>query len=334
MAQLKDLVVTGNANFNNQLILGYDPTTNLQAATKQYVDQLVANATHFCGSFNASTGAINGGSTTLTSIAEKVGDMYTCDTAGTYLNVAYEVGDSIIFKNNVAAATAPVATDLISVEKTVSVTQTLTSGTKIGTVEGVDLYCQTNTDTYRAIQVNGSDKLGTATSTGKVNFANGTNTTVVFTAASGNTPAKIQIDATDTNTAQATGTETFVKGDSTFTWSAGTLPTLGTAISADDITSWSAGTLSSLVSSTYTVPNVTGVGTLPTATVSNGVLTFGQGTLPTLGTAFSITGVSTWSAGTLPSLSYTSRSIPNVTAKGTLPALSWSTASAVTGVST
>jgi len=47
--------------------------------------------------------------------------MYTCDTIGTYLDVAYEVGDSIIFKNNVAAATEPDADDLISVEKTVSV---------------------------------------------------------------------------------------------------------------------------------------------------------------------------------------------------------------------
>ena len=127
---------------DNVKVTGWD-----DMATKSYVDGLVANATHFCGSFNASNGKINGGSNTLTSVAEKVGDMYTCDTAGTYLSLAYEVGDSIIFKNAVAASTAPVAADIISVEKTVSVTQTLTSGTKIGTVEGVDLYCQTNTDT-------------------------------------------------------------------------------------------------------------------------------------------------------------------------------------------
>lgn len=127
---------------DNVKVTGWD-----DMATKSYVDGLVANATHFCGSFNASNGKINGGSNTLTSVAEKVGDMYTCDTAGTYLSQAYEVGDSIIFKNAVAASTAPVAADIISVEKTVSVTQTLTSGTKIGTVEGVDLYCQTNTDT-------------------------------------------------------------------------------------------------------------------------------------------------------------------------------------------
>lgn len=150
---------------DNVKVTGWD-----NMATKSYVDGLVANATHFCGSFNASNGKINGGSNTLTSVAEKVGDMYTCDTAGTYLSQAYEVGDSIIFKNAVAASTAPVAADIISVEKTVSVTQTLTSGTKIGTVEGVDLYCQTNTDTkvtavgnhYTPATASGQDKTASA----------------------------------------------------------------------------------------------------------------------------------------------------------------------------
>lgn len=98
----------------------------------------------------------------------------------------------------------------------------------------------------------------------------------------------------DTNTAVATGTNSFVTSSS-FSWSAGTTPTLGTAIAADDITSWSQGTL-------------------PTVTLSEAILTF--------------------SAGTLPSLSYSAKSIPNVTSVGTTPSLSWSTASAVTSVGT
>lgn len=68
-------------------------------------------------------------------------------------------------------------------------------------------------------------------------------------------------------------------------WSAGTVPTLGTAISATKINSWSAGST------------------------------------PTLGTAIEVEKVSDWSAGTLPTLSYTARSIPNVTGVGSVPSL-------------
>ena len=68
-------------------------------------------------------------------------------------------------------------------------------------------------------------------------------------------------------------------------WSAGTVPTLGTAISATKINTWSAGSV------------------------------------PTLGTAIEVPKVSDWSAGTLPALSYTARTIPNVTNVGSLPSL-------------
>ena len=66
-------------------------------------------------------------------------------------------------------------------------------------------------------------------------------------------------------------------------WSAGALPTLGTPIKADDITGWSAGTL-------------------PGANVDNEVLIL--------------------SFGTLPSLSYSEKTIPNVTGVGSSPSLS------------
>lgn len=108
----------------------------------------------------------------------------------------------------------------------------------------------------------------------------------------------------------------------------------GTAISADDITAWSAGTIPSLTTTTHSVPNITGntsvtvksvktVNTvMTTATISSGVLTFSTGASvvtedktasnTTVGTAISIKGVNEWSAGTVPSLSYTSRTIPNI----------------------
>lgn len=116
-----------------------------EGAVKTYVDGLVANATHFCGGFTASgDGAIDGGSTTLKSVAEKVGDMYVVTTAGTFCGIDFEVGDSIIFKKEVAAGTAVAATDFIAVEATVSVTNnepTLAWNTvsTVGSVEGTAL---------------------------------------------------------------------------------------------------------------------------------------------------------------------------------------------------
>lgn len=76
-------------------------------------------------------------------------------------------------------------------------------------------------------------------------------------------------------------------------WSAGSVPTLGTAIAADDITAWSAGSTSSIA-------------------VASGVLTFTQGTAS--------------------SLSYTARSIPNVTNVGTAPSLTVTSTTVATGI--
>ena len=113
-------------------------------------------------------------------------------------------------------------------------------------------------------------------------------------------------------------TGTAISADDITSWSAGALPTLGTAISADDITAWDAGST------------------------------------PTLGTAISADDITAWSAGTMfsasfdgkctlsltsgsvPSLSYTGRTIPNVTSVGSVPSLSYTARSIpnVTGVGT
>lgn len=86
-------------------------------------------------------------------------------------------------------------------------------------------------------------------------------------------------------------------------WTAGSAPTLGTAIAADDITAWDAGSL-------------------PTAVVTGENLTLNFGSLPSLSyTARSIPNVT--SAGTAASLTTEDKSIPNVTSVGSVPSLSY-----------
>lgn len=42
MAQLKDLIVNGDAALNGNVVLDHDPTSAMQAATKQYVDNTIS----------------------------------------------------------------------------------------------------------------------------------------------------------------------------------------------------------------------------------------------------------------------------------------------------
>ena len=133
-----------------------------QVATKSYVDGLVANATVYKGTFNATNGAINGGSTTLTSVAEKVGHLYKCDTAGTYCGTTFEVGDSIYFVKDVASNIAPTATDINPIEGTVSVSlptstpELSESDTTIATVEGVEIKAKISSDYIKRADLNSS----------------------------------------------------------------------------------------------------------------------------------------------------------------------------------
>jgi len=96
------------------LITGTDTTPMVWDASviNAYVGQLDANAVRYKGDINAGTGEIVDTSDTLTSIANKKGDVYVVSTEGTLCDVDMQVGDSIIFKKNVAKGTAPVATDL------------------------------------------------------------------------------------------------------------------------------------------------------------------------------------------------------------------------------
>ena len=126
-------------------------------------------------------------------------------------------------------------------------------------------------------------------------------------------------------------------------WSTGTLPTLGTAITADDITAWTTNTPTAVTKKTVVTAAtfntvVTGVtkktvvtsASGGTASYANGVLTISDASFGTGDSVAVTTGASgsattgdsvTVTAGKAASLTYTERSIPNVTGVGTLPAL-------------
>lgn len=117
---------------------------------------------------------------------------------------------------------------------------------------------------------------------------------------------------------------TAISADDITSWSAGTLPTLGTAISADDITAWDAGSTPTL-GTAISADDITAwsAGTMFSASFDGKcTLTLTSGSVPTLSyTGRSIPNVT--SVGSVPSLSYTARSIPNVTSVGTLPDLKY-----------
>lgn len=92
-------------------------------------------------------------------------------------------------------------------------------------------------------------------------------------------------------------------------WSAGTVPTLGTAIPADDITAWTTntpgnftvsgekltitkGTAATLSYTAKSIPNVTNVGTAPSLTITSvacdDITAWSAGSAPTLGTAITV----------------------------------------------
>ena len=156
--KVKDTNTEYTKGSSSDLNTGTDQTGKIWDAKtiSDFVSESMANATRFRGGFNAGTGAIDGGETTLTSVAEKIGDVYVATTAGTFVGTAMEVGDSIIFKKSCSAGTAPTSAHIIFVEGTVSVdnkdaTLAWSTATTVATVEGTDitvsLPANPNTDT-------------------------------------------------------------------------------------------------------------------------------------------------------------------------------------------
>lgn len=77
------------ATFTGTVTLAADPTQNLEAATKQYVDRLVAGINDF-------TVGVVDSSTPLPATDYKVGQTFRVAEAGTYAGVECEAGDLII----------------------------------------------------------------------------------------------------------------------------------------------------------------------------------------------------------------------------------------------
>ncbi len=96
------------------LVTGTDTTPKVWDASviNEFLGILDANAVRYKGDINAGTGAIVGTEETLTTIANKKGDVYVVSTEGALCGVELQVGDSIIFKKNVTKNTAPVASDI------------------------------------------------------------------------------------------------------------------------------------------------------------------------------------------------------------------------------
>lgn len=78
-----------NPVFTGTVTLAADPTTNLEAATKQYVDRLVAGINDF-------TVGVVDSSTPLPATDYQVGQTFRVAEAGTYAGVECEAGDLII----------------------------------------------------------------------------------------------------------------------------------------------------------------------------------------------------------------------------------------------
>lgn len=85
-----------NPVFTGTVTLAADPTTNLEAATKQYVDRLVAGINDF-------TVGVVDSSTPLPSTDYEVGQTFRVAEAGTYAGVECETGDLIIVIKDYAA---------------------------------------------------------------------------------------------------------------------------------------------------------------------------------------------------------------------------------------
>ena len=94
------------ATFTGTVTLAADPQNNLEAATKQYVDRLVAGINDF-------TVGVVDSSTPLPATGYEVGQTFRIAEAGTYAGVECETGDLIIVIKDYAEGTASNADFLV-----------------------------------------------------------------------------------------------------------------------------------------------------------------------------------------------------------------------------
>lgn len=118
----------------------------------------------------------------------KTGDVWVVSSAGTYAGKVCEVGDYLIANKSVETGTSVVNADwdAINGENQVenkSATLAWNSAVTIATVDGTNITAKLpsnpNSNTWRNVKVNGTEKLGTGTTTGSLDFASGsTNGTI------------------------------------------------------------------------------------------------------------------------------------------------------------
>ena len=141
---------TGQSSFGGQVTVPTTPSANTDAASKSYVDSLVAGGLTFKDGFNAGTGALDGGGNLTTGasrVAVSVGDYYVVTTAGSfYGSVTLDVGDSVIAKLDAAQGTSDI-NDWVIVQGD----------------EGVTTFTNSNGGTYVAYGTTNSAAIGAVT---------------------------------------------------------------------------------------------------------------------------------------------------------------------------
>ena len=138
---------TGQSSFGGQVTVPTTPSAGTDAASKSYVDSLVAGGLTFKDGFNAGTGALDGGGNLTTGasrVAISVGDFYVVTTAGSfYGSVSLDVGDSVIAKEDAAQGTSDI-NDWVIVQGD----------------EGVTTFSNNNSGTYVAYGSTNSGAIG------------------------------------------------------------------------------------------------------------------------------------------------------------------------------
>ena len=147
-------------------IQGIDTITDgTDAASKAYVDGLVAGGLTFKDGFNAGSGAIDGGGNLTTGasrVAVSIGDYYVVTTSGSfYGSVSLDVGDSVIAKLDAAQGTSDID-DWVIIQGDEGVSQ-FSSGNAVSASTGQAITSQTasvGSVTVQSFPYNGSSNVG------------------------------------------------------------------------------------------------------------------------------------------------------------------------------
>ena len=217
-----------NIAMDTNLITGMgDPLNAQDAATKKYVDDLIAGGLTFKGTFNAATGAIVGGSTFLYQlvdagtdfapakprVAVAPGDYYVAATAGQFYGsggtggggAQLDIGDAIIGLT-AAVADASVVTNWSTISQGVTVNSITSNDTSTSTGDAITTNAAaTGAVTVNAFKYAGTTNVGYVPSGGtSTTFLRGDGTfaTPINTGALGKS---VPLDGEDDGVARTTG---------------------------------------------------------------------------------------------------------------------------------